>query len=207
MLDLIDLSHLIESGMPVYPGDEIPQLVQSRYLAEDDHNNHRLQIGMHAGTHLDAPLHMLAHGKAIFDLPLTPFIGPGCLLDVRGQDIIRWHPSYDCLVQPASIVLLYTGHDQWYGSDKYFIEHPCLDQEFCDFLVQKRIKMLGMDLPSPDMPPFSVHKQLLAHNIYLLENLTNLNQLLHWQNYEIIALPLKLRADGSPVRAVARKLS
>lgn len=205
MLTLIDLTHEIEGDMPVYPGDEIPQLLQTRYLAQHHHNNHRLQIGMHVGTHLDAPMHMLESDQSVSNLPLTSFIGPGCVLDVRNQPLIQWQPGFDQLVTPGSIVLLHTGHDKWYGEPRYFDDHPVVDLTFCEFLLAKQVKLLGMDLPSPDKPPFLMHKQLLANGVYLLENLTNLEQLLSWSNFEVIALPLRLRADGSPVRAIARK--
>ncbi|MGI6344543.1 MAG: cyclase family protein [Bacillota bacterium] len=204
MSRLIDLSHEIRSAMPVYPGDEPTELVQTRFLAEDQHNNHRLVIGMHSGTHLDAPLHMLGEGACIADLPLESFTGPGCLLDVRGQAVIRWQPDYGDIVRPGSVVLLYTGHDRFFGEPRYFADHPCVDEEFCARLIEKKARLLGMDLPSPDRPPFRVHQALLRSGIYLLENLTRLDQLLGVRDFEVIALPLKLQADGSPVRAVAR---
>ena len=203
---LVDLSHTIETGMPVYPGDEEPELVQTRYLAQHHHNNHRLQISMHVGTHLDAPLHMVAQRDYVSTLSLNAFVAPACVLDVRDQPIIHWSSAYEQTVQPGSIVLLHTGHDRWYGSERYFEEHPVVDPAFCEFLLIKQVKLLGVDLPSPDKLPFPVHKRLLANGTYILENLTNLDQLLSWSSFEVIALPLKLRADGSPVRAIAREI-
>lgn len=200
MARIVDLSHEIEPGMPVYPGDEPMELVQTRWLEKDQHNNHQLRIGMHVGTHLDAPLHMLPSEQYVSKLPLTSLIGPGCVLDVRNQPLIQWQPNYDRQVPTGSIILLYTGHDQWYGSDRYFLDHPRVAPEFCEFLLAKRVKLLGMDLPSPDGPPFPVHKCLLSQGVYLLENLTNLNQLLDWPSFEVIVLPLRIRADGAPVR-------
>jgi len=46
-----------------------------------------------------------------------------------------------------------------------------------DFFVEKKIKLLGMDLPSPDKYPFRIHKKLLENNILIIENLTNLSEL------------------------------
>lgn len=205
MTQLIDLSQTIASNMPVYPGDEATELVQTRFLTQDLHNNHRLTINMHAGTHVDTPMHMLP-GDYVSELPLEPYIGRGCLLDVRNQPCIQWQPEYEQIIKPGSIVLLYTGHDIWYGSDRYYHNHPCVAPDFCQHLVQKQIKMLGVDMPSPDAPPHPVHKQLLANGIYILENLTNLGQLLTLPQFEIIALPLKLKADSSPVRTIAREI-
>lgn len=196
MSAIIDLSHEIKPGMPVYPGDEPMELAQTRWLDRDYHNNHRLQIGMHVGTHLDAPLHMLPSGQYVAQLPPTSFIGPGSVLEVCNQPVIHWQPRYEGLVSPGSIVLLYTGHDRFYGSERYFMDHPQVAPDFCEFLLAKQVRLLGMDLPSPDAPPFSVHKHLLSQGIYLLENLTNLERLLDWPAFEVIALPLKIWADG-----------
>lgn len=72
------------------------------------------------------------------------------------------------------------------------------------FLLSRKVKMLGMDLPSPDEYPFPVHKLLLENNVYILENLTNLDKLLNLSAFEVIAFPLKMRADSSIARVVAR---
>jgi kynurenine formamidase len=201
---LVDLSQTIAAGMPVYPGDEPTELTQTRYLEQHHHNNHRLCIGMHAGTHLDGPMHMLPGNTYVSQLPLQPFISPGCVIDVRGQSDIRWKPEYEHAIKDGYSVLFYTGYDHWYGSDRYWHHHPCLHPEICDHLVRKSVRLLGVDLPSPDQPPFPIHKRLLGNGVYILENLANLGQLLGVPNFELIALPLKLEADGSPVRAVAR---
>jgi kynurenine formamidase len=71
-------------------------------------------------------------------------------------------------------------------------------------MVERKIKILGMDTPSPDKPPFSVHKLLLKSKIFILENLTNMEELLEAKKFEVIALPLKIKADSSISRVVAR---
>lgn len=62
---IIDLTHLIQDGMPVYPGDTETVLVQSRHLQTDHYSNHQLSINMHAGTHIDGPMHLLDSKKYI----------------------------------------------------------------------------------------------------------------------------------------------
>ena len=68
--------------------------------------------------------------------------------------------------------------------------------------VEKKIKMLGVDMCSPDHSPFPIHKILLANNILILENLTNLSDLEN-KEFKVHAFPIKLQIDGSPVRVVA----
>lgn len=203
-MKLVDLSHEIEGNMPVYPGDTKTNLVQVKYLSVDKYNSHRLDINMHSGTHIDSPMHLTDSKRYISELPLESFIARGCVLDVRNHNVIRPSSEYDGLIKSHSIVLLYTGYDKHYGTEEYYENHPCVDMDFCKLLIKKNIRMLGMDTPSPDRYPFEAHKLLLKNNIYIMENLTNLNQLLNADRFEIIAFPLKIRADSSITRAVAR---
>jgi kynurenine formamidase len=79
-----------------------------------------------------------------------------------------------------------------------------VDAVLAEFLVQKKIMILGLDTPSPDNAPFGVHKALMAAGILVLENLTNLDRIPADQQFEVIALPLKIKANGSPARVIAR---
>jgi kynurenine formamidase len=204
IMKLIDLSHEIEDNMPVYPGDIKTNLLQIKYLSADKHNNHRLDISMHSGTHIDSPMHLTDCKQYISELSLESFIADGCVLDVRNQAIIKLKAEYDTLVKENSIVLLYTGFDTYYGAKEYYENYPCMDIELCKFLIEKNIKMVGMDIPAPDRYPFEIHKLLFKNNIYVMENLTNLDQLLNVERFEVIAFPLKIKADSSMTRAVAR---
>lgn len=206
MKKLIDLTQTIEDNMPVYPGDLKTSLVQTEYLSKDKYNNHRLEIGMHSGTHVDSPMHLTESMEYISEAPLDSFIGVGCIIDVRNQSIILMKPEYENLIKENSIVLLYTGFDEVYGTSQYYEKHPIIDMEFCKILKKKNIKMLGMDMPSPDYYPFEIHKILLENRIYIIENLTNLHKLLTMEDFEVIAFPLKIKADGSMARVVARAI-
>jgi len=63
-----------------------------------------------------------------------------------------------------------------------------------------------MDTPSPDGPPFPVHKALLSEHILIIENLTNLDKLLEVNRFRVLAVPLKLKADAAPARVIAEVL-
>ena len=205
MKTFIDLSHEITDNMPVHPYDYKVRLYEDKVLEKDKFTNSRLETGMHAGTHIDAPRHFLNRDSYISDFPLDQFAGNGCLLDVRGETTISLKPQYE-RIQQGDIVLLLTGFSTLYGHADYyenFDNHPIVDLEFANFLCEKKIKMLGMDTPKPDNYPFDIHKLLLSNDILIMENLTNLNQLKGISNFEVYAFPLKIRAEGSIVRAVA----
>lgn len=204
MKKLIDLSHNIVNDMSVHPYDDSVKLYQDKFLREDEYNNFRLEIGMHSGTHIDSPMHLTKNETFINEIDLDRFIGKGCLLDVRDQKIITFKETYSDIVCENDIVLLYTNHSSQYGKKEYYLDYPIIDKELAEFFIEKKIKMLGMDLPSPDDYPFEIHKMLFNHNILIIENLTNLAELLPIESFEVIAFPLKIRAEASMVRVVAK---
>ncbi|WP_265443551.1 cyclase family protein [Acetivibrio straminisolvens] len=203
-MKLIDLAHKIEDFLPAYPGDDETRLINTRKLKEDSYTNHRLQIDMHSGTHIDSPMHLIDSNAYICEYPLESFIGEGCIIDVRNEPVIKLKKEYKDKITEGCILLLYTGLYHKFGAKEYFYEHPVVDMEFAEFMVERKIKILGMDTPSPDKPPFPVHKLLLKSKIFILENLTNMDTLLDAEKFEVIALPLNIKADSSILRVVAR---
>lgn len=204
MEKLIDLTYNIIDSLQVYPGDEETKLYQVRDIEEHKYNDHRLEVCMHAGTHVDGPMHLTESKEYISQMPLETFIGNGCLLDVRGEQVIQMKNEYYEKIKEDDIVLLFTGWDSKFGTDEYFENSPIVSIELANLLVEKKIKMLGMDIATPDKYPFEVHKLLFKNNILIIENLTNLEDLLEVKDFEVIALPLKINADSSIARVVAR---
>lgn len=203
MSKYIDLSQEIIDNMPVYPGDAKVKLYQSKYLEKDNYNSYRLEIGMHAGTHIDTPMHLNKNKIFISEISLEKFTGNACLLDARNEKIITFKKEYTKIVNENDIVLLFTNHSDKYGSEKYYTDFPVINEDLADFFIDKNIKMLGMDLPSPDKYPFELHKKMFKNDILIIENLTNLSELVEIKNFTIIAFPLKIKAEASMVRVVA----
>ncbi len=204
MIKLVDLSHPIDDQLPTYPGDSPVKLQKTKIFEEDGFTNYQLETGMHSGTHLDGPMHLTGQTKYISELPLESFLGKGCLLDVRGEMSIRMKDEYRSKIGDASIVLLYTDHDQKFGTSEYFTNQPEIHLELAEFLITRKTKIIGMDLASPDCSPFAVHQMLLNKGVLILENLTNLGSLLQVEQFEVMAFPLKIKADSSPLRVAAR---
>ncbi|MDX9871765.1 MAG: cyclase family protein [Clostridia bacterium] len=201
---LVDISHVLKKDMPVFPGDEPVRLTPLKNYMNDNYTAYFLQTGLHAGTHLDMPGHMLDDARTVADFPPERFIERGVLLDMRGESVLKMKPAYESHIREGDIVLLYTGWDVRFHEPDYFRDYPVVDDTLADFLIGKKIKILGMDTPSPDRAPYALHKKLLSQDIFILENLTNLHQLLSVPAFEVVALPLKLAAEASPVRAVCR---
>ncbi len=98
--------------MPVHPYDD-----QVIFLQDDKYNNFKLEVGMHAGTHIDSPMHLINRKTFINEISLNRFIGNGCLFDVRKERIIKYKDKYADVVYENDIVLLFTGHDKKYRTD------------------------------------------------------------------------------------------
>lgn len=203
-MNIIDISHILNEDTPLYPGDHAIWLREYATLEKNNYVSYVLTAGMHTGTHVDIPMHLVRDDRRVSDFPPVSFLGKGVLLDVRGQNPILMKDCYRKTVQEGDIVLLYTGFDEFYMDTKYFTEYPVVSGELGGFLISRKIKMLGMDTPAPDYAPFVLHKRLLEKGIFLLENLTNLQSLVGIDDFEVIALPLKIQAEASLVRAVCR---
>lgn len=203
-MKLIDLTHTIHRNIAVFPGDDPIQLEQIRTLENDGFNNYRLSTGMHVGTHIDGPKHMTSDKRLMSELPLDMFAGKAVLIDVRGEKKIEFRESFRTSILPESIVLFYSGFDLHFGEPNYFTTYPDITEELARFLADQHVKIVGLDWVSPDHDPYPIHDILFKNNILILENLTNLDQLLHEPKFEIFAFPLKIEADSSIVRVVAR---
>jgi kynurenine formamidase len=201
-MNTIDLTHTLTDNFPVFPGDEPFRLVQDHSFAADSFNNHVFSGSVHIGTHIDAPMHMTPDGIRITEIALDRLIGPGYLVDARNREVIE--ASLADSIPEAAIVLVWTDWSSRIGQSGYFTGHPVLSEEFAQRLVKKHIRLLGMDMPSPDHFPYPVHKRLFAAGIPMVENLTHLSLLEEANSFEVIALPLNLAADGAPARVVAR---
>ncbi|OGE85071.1 MAG: hypothetical protein A3J48_02760 [Candidatus Doudnabacteria bacterium RIFCSPHIGHO2_02_FULL_46_11] len=204
MSKIVDLTHTFKENMPVYPGDTPPELYQTRDLAKNGYTYFQLNSGMHVGTHIDAPLHMIADGQRIDSVSPEKFIGRGVIVDARGVKIITADLFKEKIIKAGDIVLVFTGFSDKYDDPHYFTDFPVIDENFAKKMVELGIKMLGTDTPSPDKEPYNVHKILLGHNVLIIENLTNLGELLEINDFEVIALPVKIDAEAALARVIAR---
>lgn len=200
---IIDLSHALYEGMPVYEGHGPMHLFQNRHLDVDHFNAYRLESGLHVGTHIDAPSHLSTSPLTAADMALSNFIGRGVLVDVRGRETITKDALDGIEVPEGGVVLLFSGMDESFYTDAYYTQYPAVQECFMQALIEKNICMLGMDMFAPDRYPFKVHKMCFDHNIAVLENMTNLSALVGLADFTVCALPLKIRAEASPVRAIA----
>ncbi len=167
----------------------------------------QLSCSIHSGTHTDAPFHFDDRGLTAERLPLTAYIGPARVHDVSGRSPIRRDDLAGLDLQGTPRLLLRTG--AWKDHGRFPDSIPVLEEEVPDWLAERGVVLLGLDVPSVDVldsKTLPVHHALARNRIAILESL-DLSGVPEGV-YELIALPLKLTgADGSPVRAVLRSMT
>ena len=200
---LIDMTRTVTAKMPVFPGDS-PIMLKQSVGKEDNIVHFHITMGMHVGTHMDGPLHMIPKGKKISDIAVDKFVANGHVIDARGSREIGAELLENHIISLGDCVLIYTGFDEKFGEQSYYTEYPCMTESFARKLVELKIKFVGMDTPSPDRAPYLVHRMLLQEEILIIEGLTNLSKLLDVKWFEITALPAKFEAEASPARVIAK---
>lgn len=203
-MKLIDLSHTFSQNMPAYPGDPLPEMTRVATISEHGYTNFQIKTGMHIGTHIDAPLHFIEGGKRLSEIPIERFTGKAHVIDAQGKTIIEQDILDAHTIKPGDILLVFTGHDQHFGQDSYYLEHPLISEGFARKAVNLGVSIVGLDTPSPDRAPYTIHKILLEKEVLIIENLTNLFSLKDASSIEIFAFPPKLALEAASVRVVAR---
>lgn len=212
-MKIIDLSHPLTSGMPVYPGDPQVTITPVLNIHDDGAAVARVELGTHTGTHLDAPAHTIPGGRTVDQLDLTMLDGEAYILHVHTEQreslktqqlgASNFEPLPD---QLPRIVCIATGWDQYFY-DALREHHPYLGLELVKELWRRGARVLGVDTLSPDptseLSDFPVHEFWLGNDGIIVENLRGLTKLPNQVHMSVLPLPLT-GLDGSPVRAVAR---
>lgn len=218
VLRVVDLSVPLGPGTQVYPGDPQPRLSQHATIAVDGFNLLSVAMGSQTGTHVDAPYHFETDGARIDGMDLRLFVGTGVVVDARGLGprgrITRAHvePVADRL-GPEAVVLLWTGWSEHFGSPAY-LEHPYLEAEACQELLDRGVRTICIDAINLDETPDATHPGVgyPCHHLVadvggvIGENLRGFESL-DFPDPLVCVIPLALEAaDGAPVRAVALQL-
>jgi arylformamidase len=200
-------------------------------------NTQKIEMVLHFGTHLDAPFHY-GYPMDLSQIPLDRLYGEGVVVDVTGKDDCGIITAKDLEnssvpIKQNDIVILYTGWSKYWGKDedRYAYKYPGLGTDAVDWLVQKKVKMVGIDAISPEhifrmsdgvmklrpdiftkpvdrqeFPLFYAHYAFLSKNILIVEQVGGQVAELAGQRVTMAVFPMKLvHGDGCPVRVVAIK--
>lgn len=212
----IDLSHVIESGMITYKGLPAPLICdylsreasRSVYSAGTEFQIDRIEMVGNTGTYLDTPYHRFADGHDLADLPLERVADcEGMVIDVTGASgrAIDWQALAAGEVR-GKAVLVRTGWDRHWRTDRYFENHPHLTEAAAEYLRDQGALLVGIDSLNIDDTSGGerpVHTVLLRAGIPIIEHMTGLERL-PADGFRFSAVPPKVRRMGTfPVRAHA----
>jgi kynurenine formamidase len=211
---LVDVSHVVEHGMITYKG--LPAPLVCDFLSREQSRAHyapgtefhigKIEIVANTGTYLDSPFHRYADGKDLSELPLERLANLGAV--VIAADLAKGRAIGRGAFQGHDVrgkaVLVRTGWDAHWRTDRYFEGHPFLTKDAADYLVASGAALVGIDSLNIDDtgdPTRPVHSRLLAAEVPIVEHLRGLAQL-PGDGFRFFAVPVKVKNMGTfPVRA------
>lgn len=203
---LHDISVVVREGTPEWPGDTPFSCRWTWEIVRGANVNvSAVTMSPHIGTHADAPLHVRNGAPDSEALPIAAFIGRATVLTVA-PDAAEVAPEQlgRALAGGVERLLLRTGRT--IGSGTFPETWPSLGEASVRHLVQRGLRLLGVDAPSVDArhsTTLAVHHILFDGGAYNLENL-DLRGVPDGE-YELVAVPLRIRGlDAAPVRAILR---
>ncbi|CAD5944131.1 Isatin hydrolase [Planktothrix tepida] len=223
---IIDLSHKIHPNIPLWPGDPAVQFETVADFSTSGYYLRQFSMGEHSGTHLNSPQSFYPAGMGVEHYSPESCILPAVVIDIREKailnpdsiltvnDIERWESQHH-LIPENSIVLLYTGWQEKWHDPAAFLNldeqgkphFPGFGGEAIQFLTQQR-KIRGVGIDSHGVDPgfddsFTTNKLILKNNGFVLENLTNLNQIPPTGITLILGIIKLTGGSGSPVSVLA----
>ena len=181
---------------------------------------------VHVGTHLDYSFHYGSRtenraSKTADEIPLEYCYQNGVKLDmthkkpsevIKAEDIDLSLEKINYQLKPLDIVLLHTAADKLYGTAKYFSDYPGLDPSAIDYLLDRGIKIFGVDTMGIDRPYRFMLKEFLktkdpktfypAHfygrirEFIHIERLANLEKLPK-HGFKVICFPIRIKKTGA----------
>ena len=214
----IDLSHTLEEDIPAYPTHaRFGRTLYESYEYGDDALHYGLTTSEHTGTHMDAPLHFIPEGPAVDEIPLDRLAGRAATIeatDLGADDLLSvarieaWEENNGPIEAKDRVLIRYGWDRRWTTGPegrRFLEDWPGLSGEAAEYLVGKGVSLVGCDTLAVDATISTenpAHYALLGSEVYIIENLNNLDLLPPFCRF--LALPLKIRGGSdSPVRAIA----
>ncbi|MBL7923856.1 MAG: cyclase family protein [Bacteroidia bacterium] len=205
----IDVSVPLSSETPVWTGDPSPVMTAlACHEAGDRYHLSEIFMGLHSGTHIDAPLHFIPGGKDISQIPLSKLCARVRVLDASREHSITENWLKNKNIQEGEGLLFKTlspseGARQMPSPE----EMIALDASAAVYLVSKKIQVAGTDSLSiaglGDLE--KVHVSLLENEVLIIEHLQL--QGVEEGTYELMALPIKIKgAEAAPARVLLRRV-
>jgi arylformamidase len=215
-MEIFDISRALSDDLAPWPGDTPFRFGLKWKMAEGATVNvGAINMGVHNGTHADAMFHFDESGDPIDRMPLDAYLGSAAVVDLTelfaraGDKLDRTRPigiadleSFSESFEQTPRLLLKTG--VWKNSSVFPEWIPVIARDVPEWLRERKVKLLGLDLPSVDpieAKKLTNHYALAAARIAIIESLDLSG--VEAGVYHFAALPLKIAGgDAGPVRAI-----
>jgi arylformamidase len=199
-MKIYDVTAPIFEGMPVYKNKPEKQpkfsTVTNDYVTES-----RVDMDVHTGTHIDAPLHMVKNGETFETISLEKLVGTCKVFDVTNvEDKILKADITHLDIQENDFVLFKTKNS---FDEAFNFEFIYIAEDAAQYLAEKKVRGVGIDALGVErsQPGHPTHKTLFGNNIIIIEGL-RLKDVPEGQ-YFMVAAPLKLvGTDAAPARVL-----
>ena len=207
--DWIDISAPLYPGLPHWPGNTPFDIAKDHDMPRGDHDNvSRISMGVHTGTHIDAPLHFLANGASIDTLPFSAMVGRCRVIEVANEEQITVQELQSHDLEPNEKLLFKTRNSSrdW-PKQEFLTDFVYIPHEAAEFLAERKVETVGVDYLSIGgykKDGAQTHAALLSAGIWVIEGLNMAG--VAPGHYELICLPLLLSgAEAAPARAIIRR--
>lgn len=203
-MEIIDISWPITTGMTEYKNKGTVQCTSLKQFAQDKVRDSVVTIGVHTGTHVDAPSHFLEKGFAIDSIPLHALVGKCRVIDLTGvSDHISRVDLEPCGVQKGEIILFKTANSRRSPDETFDPSFMYLDADGARYVASIGIKAVGIDYLGIErnQPNHETHKTFMEKGIVIIEGL----RLAHVAagDYFLCCLPLAfVGLEAAPARAI-----
>lgn len=205
----IDVSVPVRSGMVHWPDDPDVEIERLADMAEGyGWNLSQICMSTHTGTHVDAPLHIVADASPVDHVPLDAMIGPARVIEIANLHAIEPDDLRHEEIGKGDRILFKTINSQRARTSSRFLEdYVGVSPAAAELLVARGVQTVGIDYLS--IGPYgpegeATHRILLSAGIWVIECLDL--SAVSAGKYEMVCLPLKLAgAEGAPARAILRK--
>lgn len=205
----IDISLQVRAGMVHFPTDPPITLDRVMDVAKGDPATvSLLSLGVHSGTHIDAPAHFLADGAGVETISFDRLLGEARIVQLG--DGVSIEPAQLEAVdpRPGERLLLKTRNSEKWKTGRFDPNFVHLSEKAAAFLAERKIRAVGIDYLSIGHPDkgLATHLPLFNVGACIIEGL-DLSRVAPGA-YDLICMPLRLAgADGAPARALVRPRS
>jgi len=204
----IDVTAPLHAGTPHWPDQ--PDVKLERMVSMDDGavcNVSMLHMSVHTGTHMDAPLHFVANGIGMDQMPLEATIGPCRVVEIKDKESIKVKHLKPLKLRQGERLLIKTINSKRCWNDSKFVEDfVYISQDAAAYMVEHGIMTVGVDYLSVGgfvKDGIETHHHLLRACVWIIEGL-NLSKVKPGR-YDLLCLPLKtLNCDGAPARVLLK---